>query len=144
MYFLDPPILKSSNDTTVNEGAEAVSLVCEILVDGYPRNYSDLYWQHWIGNQLIRELASDTNPIIPTSKKYTLTLKSVSSSHNIGVKCILFSSILTSLNSFVKQNFNDTGHYVCLIGNGISNLDGKVEQTAQVELVVQGNVISSH
>ncbi|XP_056009734.1 uncharacterized protein LOC125678088 isoform X3 [Ostrea edulis] len=106
-----PPTLKPSIDTTVNEGTGSVSLACEILVEGYPRNYSDLYWQHWIGSQLIRELASDTHLTIPTVKKYTLTLKSVS--------------------------YNNTGRYVCVMGNGISNLDGKVEQTAQVELVVQ-------
>ncbi|XP_048772162.1 neural cell adhesion molecule 1-like [Ostrea edulis] len=106
-----PPTLEASNVTTVNEGTRAVSLGCEILVDGYPRNYSDLYWQHWIGNQLIRELASNTPLTIPTVKKYTLTLKSVS--------------------------YNDAGRYVCLMGNGISNLYGNVKQTAEVELVVQ-------
>jgi hypothetical protein len=29
---------------------------------------------------------------------------------------------------------------MCVMGNGISNMDGKVEQTAQVKLVVQGNI----
>ncbi|XP_048772163.1 uncharacterized protein LOC125678087 [Ostrea edulis] len=106
-----PPTLKPSDNTTVNEGTRAVSLACEILVDGYPRNYIDLYWQHWIGNQLIKELASDTHPTIPSVKKYTLTLNPVF--------------------------FNDTGIYVCLMGNGISNLDGKVKQSGQVEVVVK-------
>ncbi|XP_056009736.1 uncharacterized protein LOC125678085 isoform X2 [Ostrea edulis] len=106
-----PPTLKPSNDTTVNEGTGTVSLACEILVDGYPRNYSDLYWQHWIDDQLIRELASDTHSTVPATKKYHLTLKSVS--------------------------YNDTGRYMCLMGNGISNFDGSVEQTAEVELFVQ-------
>jgi hypothetical protein len=89
MDFLDPPTVKPSNDTTVNEGSGPVSLACEISKDGYPRNYSDLYWQHWIGNQLIRELASDSHPTIPNTKTYILTLRSVGNIHNVIAICVL-------------------------------------------------------
>ncbi|XP_062592586.1 uncharacterized protein LOC134254031 [Saccostrea cucullata] len=106
-----PPTLKSSNETITDEGEGNVTFTCEISVDGLPRNYSELYWQQWIGNNMIRELPSD-NSINPSSKRYTLSLTSVT--------------------------YNDTGSYVCLLGNGIANLKGEVNQTAKVDLVVQG------
>ncbi|XP_062600875.1 neural cell adhesion molecule 2-like [Saccostrea cucullata] len=105
-----PPTLKSSNDTTTNEGGGIITFTCDISLDGIPRNYSALYWQHWIGNKMIRELHSDNFPN-PSSKRYTLTLTSVT--------------------------YNDTGRYVCLLGNGIANLKGEINQTANVDLVVQ-------
>ncbi|XP_061169764.1 titin-like isoform X2 [Saccostrea echinata] len=105
-----PPTLKASNDTTTNEGASVVTFTCEISEDGLPRNYSELYWQHWIGKKMIRELHSD-NSLNPSSTRYTLSLTSVT--------------------------YNDSGSYVCLLGNGIANLKGEINQTAMVDLVVQ-------
>ncbi|XP_061170046.1 uncharacterized protein LOC133179273 [Saccostrea echinata] len=106
-----PPTLRSSNDTTVNEGTDTITLFCDILVDGFPRNYSNLHWQHWRKNQLIRELDSDDTHVNPNGNKHTLTLTSV--------------------------GYSDTGCYKCLMGNGVPNLEGKINQTAQVDVVIK-------
>ncbi|XP_062602063.1 uncharacterized protein LOC134263697 isoform X2 [Saccostrea cucullata] len=106
-----PPTLRSSNDTTVDEGTDTVTLFCDIVVDGFPRNYSNLHWQHWRENQLIRELDSDDSLVNPDDNRFTLTLNSVS--------------------------YNDTGCYTCSMGNGVPNLEGKINQTAQLDVLIK-------
>lgn len=103
-----PPTLKPSNKTTLREGTRGVRLFCEIVTDGNPAKYSNLTWQHWIGNTFIRNLDPDNLPNNSPIKIISLTMQSIS--------------------------FNDFGTYNCLMRNGVG---GNIVQSASTELVVE-------
>lgn len=75
--FKDPPTLKPSNKTTVREGTSDVRLFCDVVTDGNPAKYSNLIWQHWIGNTFIRKLDPDNLPNGSPIKTLSLTMQSV-------------------------------------------------------------------
>lgn len=77
VLFKDPPTLKPSNKTTVREGTSDVRLFCDVVTDGNPAKYSNLIWQHWIGNTFIRKLDPDNLPNGSPIKTFSLTMQSV-------------------------------------------------------------------
>uniref|UniRef100_A0A8W8L1F9 Ig-like domain-containing protein n=1 Tax=Magallana gigas TaxID=29159 RepID=A0A8W8L1F9_MAGGI len=105
----DPPTLKPSNKTTVREGTSDVRLFCDVVTDGNPAKYSNLIWQHWIGNTFIRKLDPDNLPNGSPIKTFSLTVQSIS--------------------------FNDIGTYICLTTS--SGVGGNITQSASTELVVE-------
>lgn len=104
-----PPTLKPSNKTTVREGTSDVRLFCDVVTDGNPAKYSNLIWQHWIGNTFIRKLDPDNLPNDSPINTFSLTMQSIS--------------------------FNDIGTYVCLTTS--SGVGGNITQSASTELVVE-------
>ena len=65
------------NEITVKEYIPKVSIPCGILEDGFPRNYTTVLWQHFVGNTLIRNLTPTDPPTDEVNSTFTLVLKSV-------------------------------------------------------------------
>jgi hypothetical protein len=77
--------------------------------DGNPQSYSFYKWQHKSKyGVLIRELDAETNGV--------LTLPSI----------------------LVEDGYQDSGEYVCTVGNGIVGRDGKVKQTGSDYITING------
>lgn len=153
--FKDPPTLKPSNKTTVREGTSDVRIFCDVVTDGNPAKYSNLIWQHWIGNTFIRKLDPDNLPNGSPIKTFSLTMQSVRINQvNRQFSCFLpyfcfcffAKKILKGqMKKIIKQHiffylnqisFNDIGTYVCLTTS--SGVGGNITQSASTELVVEG------
>ncbi|XP_078321010.1 neural cell adhesion molecule 2-like isoform X2 [Crassostrea virginica] len=106
-----PPSLRPDSTLVVSEGQPIVFIPCGIVENGFPDNYTVMRWQHFVSNNLIRNLTTENYSIHPVNSTFTLVLKSVS--------------------------FNDTGSYKCEIGNGVPDLKGSMEQTTRIDLIVK-------
>jgi hypothetical protein len=77
--------------------------------DGNPQSYSFYKWQH--------------------KSKYGLLIREVDGETN---------GVLTLPSTPIEDGYQDSGEYVCTVGNGIGGRNGKVKQTGSGYVTING------
>jgi hypothetical protein len=85
------------------------TIIVTCVPDGNPQSYTFYKWQH--------------------KSRYGVLIRELDGGQN---------GVLTLPNITVEDKYQDSGEYVCTVGNGIVGRDGKVEQTGSGYVNING------